>query len=116
MEMRNVLCATESRECPGGLLIKQIVADNADNLKSSDVVVYEDRPPADTVHDHSVNEIGAVSACANYTAEKTENVGRDTGKPKPPNIRPDWQEPSCWEEWYRLLWEYKTRFWNHQHR
>lgn len=53
---------------------------------------------------------------ANTATEKTQSLSSDAGKTKPANLVSDSDRRIGWKEFYKLMWDYKVRVWDQQHR
>ena len=110
MEVRNILSNGETGQRCARDFITDVSRDSSDNVDASGFRQIQDRSATHAIDGNSVNEVGVspLLASADVSREEAEGARSDSGESKPSNLSPDRQRDARWEEWYRVLWQFKV--------
>src|SRR5262245_37403244 len=114
MKMRDILSNQQSGESFTSSAVCLVCGHRANNADIIDAVGVDDRAAADSINSDAINQVGVsvVLPGADAAGEEAERVGFYRGESQPTNLNADSQRRLSWEEWYRLLWEFKVSVWD----
>jgi hypothetical protein len=117
MKVRDILSERESQKGLASGTIGHVGGNDTNNLRSINRSRIEDRSSADAVDGHFINQVGVsvIFPSTDIAREKAEGRLCYGRKSEPTNFDSDGEPGFSWQQWYKLLWEFKVTHWHKNH-
>src|SRR5690348_3982218 len=101
--MRNILSDTQTGKDSAAGTVRHIGGHGSDNLDSVRGRGVENRPSANAVDRHSIDQVGRVLSSADAARKEAQSIRINRREPEPSHFDSDRQNTRTWQEWYEAL-------------
>ena len=109
VEMGDILSNQKPRQGIASGSVGLVCGNSSDDLNAIGSVRVGHGSAADAVDGNAINQIGfpVILSGRDVPAKEAERPRLDCGEPHPSHLTTNADLPLTWEQWYKLLWEWK---------